>query len=130
LIRLIADTHALVWYLRAKHRLGRAARRALARAETGRALVLVPAIVLAEIGLLYERERIDIATADVVRALLGQPGFAVLALDAEQAVEFSSLRGVRDPIDRLILAAARVAEARLVSADEAQDGFGVERVWD
>lgn len=35
----------------------------------------------------------------------------------------------RDPMDRLILAAARAVGAQLVSADEALDGQGVERVW-
>jgi PIN domain nuclease of toxin-antitoxin system len=48
----------------------------------------------------------------------------------EQAVEFGSLVGVRDPMDRLVLAAARVTGARIVSVDPALDGHGVERIWD
>ncbi len=66
----------------------------------------------------------------VLRAIAGRPGYAILALDAEQVLEFSSLVGVKDPMDRLVLAAARATHSRLVSADEALDGYGVGRVWD
>jgi PIN domain nuclease of toxin-antitoxin system len=45
-------------------------------------------------------------------------------------MEFGALRRVRDPLDRLILAAARVTRSRLLSADEALEGYGVERLWD
>jgi PIN domain nuclease of toxin-antitoxin system len=54
----------------------------------------------------------------------------VLALDAEQAAEFVALFGVKDPLDRLVLAAARATRSRPVSTDDHLDGQGVERVWD
>lgn len=126
----VADTHALVWHLTSPERLGRGARRAFAAADTGRSLVCVPAIVLVEIALLHERRRIEPGTARVLETLAEHPGYAVLALDAPQALEFAALVGVKDPMDRLILAAARATRARLMSSDEAFDGYGVERVWD
>jgi len=33
-------------------------------------------------------------------------------------------------MDRLVLAAARATESRLLSSDDVMDGFGVDRVWD
>jgi hypothetical protein len=57
-------------------------------------------------------------------------GYAILALDIEQALAFPSLPAVRDPMDRLILTAARVTSSRLLSANEALDGHGVERLWE
>jgi PIN domain nuclease of toxin-antitoxin system len=44
-------------------------------------------------------------------------------------VEFAALAGMKDPMDRLVLA-ARATGARLVSADPVFDGHGVERIWD
>jgi PIN domain nuclease of toxin-antitoxin system len=38
--------------------------------------------------------------------------------------------GLKDPIDRLVVSAARATGSRLVSVDDGLDGFGVERVWD
>ena len=130
MVRLVADTHAVVWHLTAPSRLGVAARRALAAADEGRWLCCVPAIALVEISLLKERGPVAISTREVLRALAGHPGYAVLALDADQAEEFAALVGVKDPMDRLVLAAARATHSRLVSSDDALDGFGVERVWD
>ena len=114
-MRLVADTHAVVWHLTAPSRLGAAARRALARADEGRWLCCVPAIALVEIALLRERGRMAVGVDEVLRALAGHPGYAVLALDADQAVEFAALVGVKDPMDRLVLAAARATGSRLVS---------------
>jgi PIN domain nuclease of toxin-antitoxin system len=90
----------------------------------------VPAIALVEISLLHERGRTDVKLGDVLQALAGRPGYAVLGLDAEQAEEFVGLRGIKDPMDRLVVAAARATRSRLLSADDAMDGFGVERLWD
>jgi PIN domain nuclease of toxin-antitoxin system len=126
----VADTHALVWHLTGPERLGRGARRAFAAADEGRSMVCVPAIGLVEIALLHERRRVDPPPARVLEALGDHPGYAVLALDAAQALEFAALVGVKDPMDRLVLAAARAIRARLISADGKLDGFGVERVWD
>jgi len=128
--RLIADTHTVVWHLTAPRKLGAAARRALTAADEGRWLCCVPAIALVEIALLKERGRIRVGVDEVLRALASHSGYAILALDAEQAVEFTGLVGVKDPMDRLVLAAARATRSRLVSSDDVLDGFGVERIWD
>lgn len=52
------------------------------------------------------------------------------ALDPEQAVAFSALVGVKDPMNLLVLAAAMATQSQLVSGDDRLDGFGVRRLWD
>jgi len=126
----VADTHALVWHLTDDGRLGRAARRAFRSADGGRDLCYVPAISLVEVTLLYEKGRLRVSPARILETLAGHAGYAVLPLDIEQSLAFGSFPAVRDPMDRLVLAAARATSSRLVSADEALDGHGVERVWD
>jgi len=126
----VADTHALVWHLTEERRLGRAARRLFRSADAGRNLGYVPAISLVEIALLYEKGRLRVSLARILETLAGHTGYAVLPLDLEQSMAFASFPGVRDPMDRLVLAAARATGSRLVSADEALDGHGVERIWD
>jgi PIN domain nuclease of toxin-antitoxin system len=128
--RFVADTHALVWRLTAPPKLGRAAQRAFDAADSSRSLCLIPAIVFVELALLKERGRLGVGAADVLRAIEGRPGYAVLALDAEQALEFAAHRGIKDPMDRLVFAAARVAGGKLLSSDGVFDRRGIERVWD
>lgn len=125
----VADTHALVWHLMDEKRLGKAARRAFRSADRGQAVCYVPAITLVEVALLYEKGRLRNGPARVAEAIAAHGGYAILALDLEQALGFAALPAVRDPMDRLILAAARLTSSRLLSADEALDGHGVERVW-
>jgi PIN domain nuclease of toxin-antitoxin system len=126
----VADTHALFWHLADPRRLGRAARRAFAAADSGKWTCHVPAVSLIEIWLLHERGRLRVGPAQVLETLAGHAGYAVLPLDVEQTVEFGALPAVRDPMDRMILAAARVTGSKLVSADAALDGHGVGRIWD
>jgi PIN domain nuclease of toxin-antitoxin system len=129
-VKFVADTHALVWHLMDEKRLGKAARRAFRSADRGQALCYIPAIALVEISLLYEKGRLRTGPAQVAEALAAHDGYVILALDLEQALGFASLPAIRDPMDRLILTAARAVDAQLVSADEALDGQGVERIWD
>ncbi len=130
MLEYLADTHALVWHLTEPRRLGKAARRCLASVDRGRSLCHIPAITLVEIWLLYERGRLRVGPAQILEAIAGHSGYAVLALDIEQAIEFGSITGIRDPMDRMILSAARATGSRLISRDDHLDGFGVERVWD
>ncbi len=130
MLQLVADTHALVWHLTEPRRLGKAARRSFASADRGRSLCHVPAIALVEIWLLYERGRLRVSPAQILEAIAGHGGYSILAFDIEQGLEFGSLSGIRDPMDRMIVSAARVTGSRLISSDEALDRFGVERVWD
>jgi PIN domain nuclease of toxin-antitoxin system len=129
-VSVVADTHAIVWHLTAPDRLARGARRAFAAIDAGRWLCHVPVIALVEIWLLHERGRLRVGPSQFLDAIAGHPGYALLSLDAVQAMEFGALPRVRDPLDRLILAAARATQSRLVSADEALEGHGVERVWE
>jgi PIN domain nuclease of toxin-antitoxin system len=130
MVTVVADTHAIVWHLTDPARLARGARRAFAAIDAGRWLCHVPVIALVEIWLLHERSRLRIGPAQFLDAIAGHPGYAILSLDVAQAVEFGALPRVRDPLDRLILAAARATRSRLVSADEALGGHGADRLWD
>jgi PIN domain nuclease of toxin-antitoxin system len=126
----VSDTHGLVWHLTDPKRLGRGARRAFAAADAGRWLCQVPAIALIEISLLAERGRLRVGLPQVLDGLAGHAGYAILPLDVEQTLAFASLVSIRDPMDRLVMAAAQATGSRLVSNDEALSGHGVERVWD
>ena len=126
---IVADTHALVWHLVAPRKLGKGAQRAFAAADSGRWMCHVPVVSLVEAGLLHERGRLRIGPAQILGAIAGRVGYSVLPLDAEQVIEFGALPAIRDPMDRLIVAAARITGSRLVTVDESLEGHGVEVVW-
>jgi PIN domain nuclease of toxin-antitoxin system len=127
---LVADTHAILWHLLDPRRLGKAARRAFAAADVGRAMCYIPAATLVEVWLLHERGRLRVGPAQILDTLAGHPSYGVLPFDVEQAIEFGALPAIRDPMDRMIVAAARITGSRLVTADESLAVRGVETVWD
>ena len=127
---LVVDTHALIWHLLEPRRLGRAARRVLAGTDAGQRSCHVPAVALVEVWLLHERGRLRIGPAQLLDVLAGHPSYSVLPLDVAQAIEFGALPGIRDPMDRMIVAAARVTGSRLITADEALGAHGIETIWD
>ena len=65
----------------------------------------------------------------VLASLAAHSGYALLPLDTEQCLEFGALIGIKDPMDRLVAAAARVVHARLISADAIFDPH-LDRIWD
>ena len=126
---VVADTHALLWHLTEPRRLGKAARRAFAAADAGRWRCHVPVVVLIETWLLHERGRLRIDPSHVLQQIADHPGYATLPLGVEQVMEFGALAAIRDPMDRLIVAAARALNAGLITADEALGDHGVPTLW-
>lgn len=76
-----------------------------------------------------ERGRLRIGAAQILEALAGHPSYGVLAIDVDQGIQFGALSGLRNPMDRMIVAAARVTGSRLLTADAALGASGVEIVW-
>jgi PIN domain nuclease of toxin-antitoxin system len=126
----VLDTHVLVWFLCGRT-MGKSASRALDAVDAGRATGWIPAVVTIELALLHERGRVSIGIAELEATLARNPLLRILPLDLAQAREFALLRGVRDPFDRMILAAAKSAACPLISADERVAASGlVDVLWD
>lgn len=128
--RYVLDTHACVFSLIAPGKLGVKARRALESVERGAGVAWVPAAVVAEIVLLRELGRIEIGLSHLKTAMEQAPGLRFLPLDLHQLDEFAALGAVRDPFDRLIVAASRVLEAKLLTRDGVIGELGlVQTLW-
>lgn len=129
--RACLDTHALIWHLARPARLGRRALRLLRDADAGRMEILIPAIVAIELTLLQEAGR-RVPGAPQLEALIGaQPAFRLQPLDLSIGLEFVLASALRDPFDRMIVAAARAADAPLVTADATIAASAlVETIWD
>ena len=118
-MRVLLDTHLLLWALSAPARLPVAARRLIRDAD-----VYVSAASIWEISI---KAALGKLTADPqeVLAALEPAGFLSLPVAGVHAARVSSLPPVhRDPFDRLLVAQALVEPMRLVSTDAALRGYG------
>ncbi len=112
-MRLLIDTHILLWWLSDDPALPVVARTALA---TGANDVLVSAISIAEISI--KRSLGKLAAPPNVWEVSKQAGFADLAFDGAHGIELANLPWHhRDPFDRMLIAQARVERLIVVSVD-------------
>jgi PIN domain nuclease of toxin-antitoxin system len=126
-LRLLLDTHALIWWVEDSPLLSDAARAAIADNA-----VLVSAASAWEIATKFRLGKLPSADrmARAFAAEVAAEGFEPLAITLDHAALAGSLDiPHKDPFDRLLIAQARIERVPLVSNEALFDGFGVERLW-
>lgn len=112
-MRLLIDTHILVWIVLNDRRLSDAQRAALS--DPANAIVVSP-VVAYELSQLQATRRIPVSES--IQQLQELVGFESAALPFDCWRVVGALPDIhRDPIDRLLIAHAMVTEMTLVTAD-------------
>ena len=128
-MRLLMDTHALLWWLAGDERLTVTAREAIASRDN---VVHVSAASAWEIATKHRLGKLPGAgplAVDFAAEVLAQ-GFTPLDITLAHGQDAGSLPGPhRDPFDRMLIAQARTERMALVSNEQAFDAYGVVRIW-
>lgn len=128
-MRLLLDTHALLWWLDGDRRLSLKARRAIGNESNA---ILVSAASAWEITTKARLGKLPGATdvaADVAACVVAQ-GFLSLDITLLHAQRAGSLAGThRDPFDRMLIAQSQIEDVALVTDDDVFDAFDVRRFW-
>jgi PIN domain nuclease of toxin-antitoxin system len=120
-VRLLLDTHALLWWLANDARLGTRAREAIA---TPTNLVFVSAATAWEIAVKRALGRLT-APGDIEEWLV-ENDFQPLPIQVAEAVASAELPPHhRDPFDRLLVAQAQIGRMTIVTGDEDIAKYGV-----
>ena len=128
-MRLLLDTHALLWWALDDHRLSRRAYAAIGASD---ALVHVSTVSAFELATKHRLGRLSIADGllDDLAGYLAEQGFHALPLDLASAQRAGRFPGPhRDPFDRLLIAQAIVGDLALVSNEAVFEAYGVRRLW-
>jgi len=111
-VRLLLDTHVVLWQLEGSRALSPSAREAIERAAD----LLVSVVSFAEIGVKAAMGKLSVPRD--LREHVLQSGVQVLRLDAEHGLAVADLpMHHRDPFDRLLVAQARSEHLTIVTAD-------------
>lgn len=114
----IADTHSLVWYFYAPKRLPPAAAKAFATIASGRARLIVPVIVLAELIWIGQKGRVNVDIDDVIRRLQASSQVEIWSLEFSRVLDLRRYTAITEMHDRLIVAEAAAQGASLITSDE------------
>lgn len=128
-MRLLLDTHALLWWLDGDRKLPRKVRDLIAGEATE---VLVSAASVWEIVTKARLGKLPgaLAVATDVPACVATQGFTGLAISMSHAQRAGALPGPhRDPFDRMLIAQAQAEDLPLATNERLFDGYGVRRVW-
>lgn len=128
-MRLLLDTHALLWWLAGDEQLSLKARKALA---DRRHEIVVSAASAWEVTTKHRLGKLPMAgplAVDFDREVRRQ-GFTGLPISMVHAQVAGALPGNhRDPFDRVLIAQAREERLALVSNETVFDDYGVSRYW-
>ena len=128
-MRLLIDTHALIWWLGDDPSLGENARSAMAKTSN---VLLVSAASAWEIATKVRVGKLPRAAelAADFQGFMLREGFTALAITIEHAIRAGLLPGPhKDPFDRMLIAQAQTENVPIVTNERVFEAYGVRRVW-
>lgn len=128
-MKLLLDTHALLWWVTDAAALSRRARAAIAAPDNE---CLVSAASAWELAIKVSLGRLEVegALSRFLSEQLAVNRFRALPVELAHAVRVASLPfHHRDPFDRLLVAQALEEGAAVVSADKVLSRYGCRRIW-
>ena len=128
-MRVLLDTHALLWWLSDDTALTRPARKTIADTRNS---IIVSAASAWEIATKVRLGKLPTANdlAADFSGHLDRDGFQLLAISAEHGVRAGLLPGPhKDPFDRMLIAQAQAENMPIVSNEILFESYGVRRIW-
>jgi PIN domain nuclease of toxin-antitoxin system len=128
-LRVLLDTHALLWWLSDDPALPRTARKIIAETKN---TVLVSAASAWEIATKVRLGKLPTA-ANLVSDFCGQverEGFDLLVISADHGIRGGLLPGPhKDPFDRMLIAQAQAENLPVITNEPVFEAYGVRRLW-
>jgi PIN domain nuclease of toxin-antitoxin system len=127
-MRLLLDTHMLLWSLADPQRLPQPARDAI---ESGDNEILFSAASIWEVAIKAQILRLEFGVdAETMIEAARETRFGELAISAQHAAAVARLPlHHKDPFDRLLIGQAMTEPARLMTADKALAAYSNDLVW-
>jgi PIN domain nuclease of toxin-antitoxin system len=114
-VRLLLDTHVLLWWASGDRRLSKSVRAAIASADNA---IAVSAATFWELAIKKQLRRVDIDLTDL-QAAVAADGFDEMPVEIADTLRLQALPDLhRDPFDRLLIAQSIEGGCRLVTRDE------------
>lgn len=123
-MKLLLDTHVILWWQTDDRRLGRGARQAIATAD----LVWASAVSAWEIAIKISIRRLRLS--EPFGLLVQTNEFTELPVTVRHIDALATLPPHHsDPFDRLLIAQATAERATLVTHDRAFEPYGIQTIW-
>ena len=128
-MRVLLDTHSLLWWLAGDERLSLAARETSGSLDN---IILVSAVSAWEVSTKFRIGKLPGAreVALDIASCLSSQGFVAIPITLEQAQQAGLLLGPhRDPFDRMLIAQAQLEGLTMVTHDRAFADYDEAQAW-
>lgn len=129
-MRLLLDTHTLLWWTTGDKLLSERARKRIAQSQEP---IIISAVSAWEIAIKVNLGRLPAGATELIRDFeqsLKQDGFQSMSITADHGIRAGLLPGPdKDPFDRMLIAQAQAENLTIVSNDHVFDRYGVNRIW-
>lgn len=128
-VKLLLDTHALIWWLAGDEALSRRAREAIADEANS---IAVSAASAMEVATKFRIGKLPGAAllAQDFEAIIASQGFSELPISVTHARLAGEMNiAHKDPFDRFLIAQAKDEGMVLVSNEALFDDFAIQRLW-
>jgi PIN domain nuclease of toxin-antitoxin system len=128
-VRVLLDTHTLIWAKISPEKLSRQAAEIMAEPLNVVFVSAVSALEIATKVRLHKLPALERLERDFLE-IMEQSGYTLLPIDAANALRASRFTAPhRDPFDRMLAAQALANDMPILSKDPKLDVFGVRRLW-
>ncbi len=128
-MRIVLDTHALLWFIMGNAQLSRRARELIEEPGNVRLLSMASLwemAIKASLGKLILAQPFSVLFPRILHA----NDIELLAIGVEHVAAVATLPFYhRDPFDRMIVAQSMVEDVPVLSADSTLDRYAIERLW-
>lgn len=128
-MRLLLDTHTLLWWATDRARLSPAA---LAVCEDASNVLLLSVVSVWEMQIKAQLGKLTltIPLATLIDREVNTNGMTLLPVELEHVLALDTLPAYhKDPFDRLLIAQAQLEGATLVTTDSVFARYGISRLW-
>ena len=127
-MKLLLDTHAIIWYIWDNPRLSSHIRQMIKDDSTD---IYASVVSFWEMSIKYRQGKLDLRSSlvDTVH-LLRCHGFQILDVCLNHIFQLDALeQHHKDPFDRMLIAQALTEDFAIVGCDDVFDRYGVRRLW-
>jgi len=115
--KYVTDTQALIKFLNGKKVINDLIDSVFKKAEEGKNIILIPSVVLFEIGYLYEKQRIPVSIKDIKTVLEDSANYREEKLSIDIIESSFEIMDIPELHDRLIAGSARYLNVPLITND-------------
>lgn len=126
----VTDSHSLIWYLLDSPKLSFNANETFKAVEQGKAKLLIPAIVIAEIIFIVQSGKVQTDLDSLLVKIQESDNFQISPLGLDELVCLKEQTEIPEMHDRFIVCQALLNKAKIITKDKEISDSGVaEVVW-